>query len=321
MNDPALPPPASLASDELYDAIIVGGGPAGLNAALILGRACKRVAVIDAGAPRNAAARQLHGFLSRDGIRPGELLAAGREQLACYGVEFIADTATGAESLASRQGYRHPTGFSIRTRGGRTLSGRKLLLATGARDLLPAIEGLRECYGVSVHHCPYCDGWEHRHKQLVALGAAAKDAAGLAITLRGWSRRVTVLTDGEPLDEQMRRRLAKCDVAWSQDRLLKLVHDCGRLQAVEFVSGERLPADSLFFNTPHRPQCELAISLGCPIDSQRMVHTGARQRTPVAGLFVAGDADGDVQFLIVAAGEGATAAVAINRELQDEDFG
>jgi thioredoxin reductase len=303
----------------MYDVIIVGGGPGGLSAALVLGRSRRRVIVCDAGNPRNAAAAAMHGYLSRDGVNPRDLLRIGRGEVEGYGVEFVRDTVAHARRLPCT-GDGRAACFEVTTEGGRRVTSRKVLLATGVVDTLPDVEGVRELYGRSVHHCPYCDGWEHRDEHLAAYGRGAK-AAGLALGLRTWSDRVTACTDGRPLGADDRRRLARNGIAVREERVVRLEGSGGRLARVVFAAGPPLACDALFFNTGHGQRSELAGRLGCEYDEQGHVRTCEKQRTFVPGLYLAGDADGDVQFVIVAAAEGATAAVAINRELQDEDRG
>lgn len=305
----------------ILDVIIVGGGPAGLSAALVLARACKRIVVIDAGQPRNHAAREMNGFLGRDGTDPRALLADGRRELGKYGVEVIQDTVQSTECAPAAARSPFPTVFAVGTAAGRTLLGRKLLFATGIRDELPDLPGLVECYGVSVHHCPYCDGWKHRGKRLLAFGGTAKAACGLGIALRGWSDSVTVLTDGQSLDAENRQKLDRNGVASSSARVQSLVCERGQLRGVNLERSGVMPADALFFHGEQKSQCDLPLTLGCDIQQNHRPRTSPKQKTNVHGLFLAGDADGDVQFVIVAAAEGATAAVAINRELQDEDRG
>ena len=304
----------------MYDAVVVGGGPAGLNAALMLGRACRQVVVIDAGRPRNSAARQMHGFLGRDGTHPSELLAAGREEVGRYGVEMIGDLVSSAEIIDKSATYPYESGFAITTSQGRRLASRKLLLATGVWDELPDLPGVKECYGTTVHHCPYCDGWEHRGKHLLAFATTAKGSIGLGLSLRGWSEKVTVLTNGQDVSRRERRRLCNNEIAFREEVVLGFKQSAGRLEAVQLAGGEYVVADAMFFNTAMRPNsAELLRDLGCRLDGNGLARTRGKQKTNVKGLYLAGDADGDVQFVIVAAAEGATAAVAINRELQDED--
>lgn len=306
------------AKTDVLDAAIVGGGPAGLSAGLLLARCCRRIAVIDAGQPRNRVARELHGFLGRDCTPPGDLNAAGRRELRRYGVDVLEDVVVRACPDAPAD-PRHKTAFAIETAKGRSFTSRKLLVATGMADELPAVEGMTACYGISVHHCPYCDGFEHRGKHLIAFGEQAKDAVGLGLALAGWSRHVTVITHGDRVDEDDRQRLDALGIGVKAQRVARLVHDGGRLRALELEPGESIAADALFFNTGQHGASDLARSLGCVFDADDTAQTGRRQTSGVPGLFLAGDVDGDVQFAIVAAAEGATAAVAINRELQEED--
>ena len=299
----------------MYDVIIVGGGPAGLSAALVLGRCRRRVLVCDAGRPRNAAARHLHNFLTRDGIDPRELLRLGRAELEHYGVEFRA-----AEVTAARR--TKPAGFTVTLADKRTESARKLLLATGVTDALPAVDGARDYYGRGVHLCPYGDAWEYRDQPLAAYGADGDAAAGLALMLTTWSARVTACTNGARVGVRDRRRLERNGVALRTEPLARLEGDGHHLRRLAFDAGPPLDCAAFFFNTDQAQRSPLPAMLGCaPARAGRHVATGKKQRTRVPGLFLAGDAGGDVQFVIVAAAEGATAATALNRELQDEDTG
>ncbi|HWA97041.1 MAG TPA: NAD(P)/FAD-dependent oxidoreductase [Pirellulales bacterium] len=309
------------AAHEFYDVIIVGGGPAGLSAALVLARCRRRILVIDAGLPRNQAARELHGYLTRDCTPPAELLESGRREIGRYGVEIRHDLVVEAECIAPSHDYAFPTLFLVRTKQGVALRCRKLLFATGITDTLPEIPGVVECYGTTVHHCPYCDGWEHRDQRLLAFGKNATAAAGLALALRTWSAHVTVLGHGQtPADHDM-QRLARNGIDFRPERVVRLRHDGSQLRGAELDGDLFLPADALFFNTDCSTNLNVPQMLGCALSETGMARTTAKQRSNIAGVFLAGDADGEVQFSIVAAGEGATAAVTINRELQDEDRG
>ncbi|QDV39579.1 NAD(P)/FAD-dependent oxidoreductase [Tautonia plasticadhaerens] len=304
-----------------YDVLVVGGGPAGLSAALVLGRCRRRVIVVDSGRPRNAAALRSHGYLTRDGIGPHELLRLGREEVARYGVEVLDDEVVDAR-CPSPDGSPGPgaAAFEAETRSGRRLRSRKLLLATGVRDVLPPVEGAERYYGRGVHHCPYCDAWEHRDARLAAYGAGGA-AVGLALSLRTWSDRVTACTDGRPVDAGDRARLRRNGIALRTEPVARLDGDDEALGAIVFEGGRSIRCDALFFNTGQVQRSTLPGMLGCEYREEGQVETHGKQHTCTPGLFMAGDADGDVQFLIVAAAEGARAATAINRELQDEDRG
>jgi thioredoxin reductase len=297
-----------------FETAIVGGGPAGLSAAIVLGRARRHVAVFDHGRPRNYAAQAVHCFLSHDGISPGELRQRGRRDAANYGVQFFDEEVVAARVLPSA-GPNH-TAFALETTSKSFLS-RTLLLTTGVVDVLPEIPGFRELYGRSVHHCPYCDGWEHRDQRLVAFGAN-KTPAGLACALKSWSPHVVACTNGREPDEPDRQMMAENRIDCRKEKVVRLNHNGGRLTEVVFESGPPLPCDAVFFGADQVQRSPLAKMLGCETDEEH-VKTEKKQRTCVEGLWVAGDADGDVQFAVVAAAEGAIAATAIHSLLQKQD--
>lgn len=292
----------------MYDVIIIGGGPAGLSGALVLGRCDRRVLLLDSGQYRNSSSRAMHGFLSRDGTSPMELLRIAREQLAPYPVERV-------EARVVRAA-RAPEGFSVTLMDGTEVAARKLLLATGVSDVLPELEGLAALWGKSVFVCPYCDAWELRGQTLGVHGAGG---AELALSLRTWSDDVVLFTDGgEPPSADEARRLAAAGVRVVEDRVLRLVGRDGILERVELEGGRDEPRRALFLKLSQQPRSDLAEQLGLPIAGAR-TDTGARESTRVPGLYVAGDASRDLMFAIIAAAEGATAAFAINCELQEED--
>jgi thioredoxin reductase len=292
----------------VYDVVIVGGGPAGLSAALVLGRCRRRVLVCDAGEPRNAASRAMHGYLTRDGVPPLDFLRLAREELQAYGIEPRASTVSGITCT--------PTGFDVTLEGGDVLPSRTVLIATGVRDKVPGVPGVAECYGVTVHHCPYCDGWEVRDKRIVVFGRGAA-AAGLALSLKTWTEDVAICADG-PARQQTRHReqLDARRIAVHESRVARVEHEGGFVRRVVFENGHGLPCDAIFFTTGQSPQCDLPRQLGCEITRKGVVKTDHLGQTRVPGLYVAGDASRDVQFVVVAAAEGAKAGVAINRALQ-----
>jgi len=298
-------------SGAMFDVIVVGGGPAGLSAALMLGRCRRRVLLCDLGQPRNRRSRALHGYLTRDGIAPPELNDLGRRELTTYDVEFRCTGVTGARREADH--------FRVALGSGGEEIARYLLIATGVVDDLPGINGFDECYGRSVFHCPYCDGWEWRDRALAAFGRG-KEVTGLALGLRTWSTKVVVCTHGARLDAANRDRLARNGVRVCTESIAELAHDDGQLSRIVFKRGDPIDCDALFFSTGQHPQSPLAIALGCTLTSRGAVKTGNRCDTNVDRVFVAGDASRDAQFVVVAAAEGVRAAVAINRALQAEDL-
>jgi thioredoxin reductase len=292
----------------VLDVVVIGGGPAGLSAALMLGRCRRRVLVCDAGTPRNAAAEALHGYLTRDGVPPRELLRLGVGELRAYGVEL--------RRVAVEDVVRGADGFEVRLETGERLAARAVLVATGVRDHLPEIPGLAECYGISVHHCPSCDGWEVRDRALAVIGHGAGGAA-LSLSLKTWSDRVTLCTNGRSrVDAPHRAQLAAHGITIVERRIARVDHRDGHVAALVLDAGDPLACDAIFFSAGQTLQSDLAARLGCEISRKGTVKTDRLGQTCVPGVYVVGDASRDVQFVIVAAAEGAKAAVAINKSLQ-----
>ena len=297
----------------MHDVIIIGGGPAGLSAALILARCRRDIVLLDHAKGRNRFAAEMHGYLSRDCIPPSQFLAHARKDLSRYSVRCIEDEVMHAH-------VEPDATFLVRTQSGKELRSRKVLLATGVRDLLPDLEGFMPCYGKSAHHCPYCDAFEHRD-QIIAAYGRGNAAIGIALALRTWSPSVTACIDGEVADAKHLALAKRNNIPIRTEKVALLEHSEGVLRAVHFTSGPPLPAQALFFNTGQVQRSDLPRLFGCKFDKNGGIETSDRQCTTVKGLYLAGDADKEVQFVIVAAAQGATAAVGINRELQDEDRG
>ena len=295
-----------------WDVVIVGAGPAGLSAALVLGRCNRRVLVCDRNTPRSWASKAMHGFLGRDGVSPAEFRRLAHRELKRYrGVRFWSGE---VQKVTRRNG-----GFTVRL-GSRSVRTRKLLLATGLMDRVPNVEGMLELFGKSVFQCPYCDGWEVRGQPLAAYG---KDRRGLemARALTAWSDDVVLFTDGRTrLVRSDRTSLERNGIRLIEDRIAKLSSVRGRLTAVVLRNGRSIPRKALFFDTPARGQSALTANLGCAFNRHGGVICGKYEATSVPGVYVAGNVVRNVQLSIVAAGEGASAAFGINRALTREDF-
>ena len=297
----------------MLDVIIVGAGPAGLSAALMLGRCRRSVLVFDTGHPRNAASQALHGYLTRDGIPPREFLRMAREELGQYDTVSLRDgEVVSAACLESR--------FEVRLADGQRVTARKLLIATGVVDNLPDIDGFSELYGRSVFHCPYCDGWEVRDQPIAVYGNGER-GLGLSLELTAWSRDLVLCTDGpSEIDADGRSRLEKLGIAIREETVERLEGRTGKLTDVVFTDGTRLPRTAMFFTTGQTQRSNLMVQLGCKFNDKGTVRTGKYETTHLPGLFVAGDASRAVQWVVVAAAEGAEAAFAINTDLLKEDL-
>ncbi|MEP7344594.1 MAG: NAD(P)/FAD-dependent oxidoreductase [Gemmatimonadaceae bacterium] len=295
-----------------HDAIIVGAGPAGLSAALMLGRCRRNVLVCDGGGQRNIRAKEMHGYLTRDGIAPSEFLRLAAAELEPY--DTVKRLALNVTSARRVQG-----GFEVSFSDGQTRECRKLLLATGVVDEVPDLPGIAELYGTSVHHCPYCDGWEVRDQSIVVYGKGIH-AFSLAMTLRTWTSQLLVCTGGpaemEPDDRAM---LSRHGISVREDMILRLEGSEHQIERVIFATGDPVECRALFFSTGQRQRSLLAQQLDCVFNEKGTVATGRCEATNVPGLFVAGDASQDPQFVIVAAAEGTEAATQINESLEKED--
>lgn len=295
----------------MYDVIIVGGGPAGLSAAMVLGRCRRKVLLCDEGRWRNEASGGLHNYLGHEGIPPTELRRIGREEVAKYGVEMVDEAVTDAKCEQVGRLFR------VWLARGRVERSRKLLLATGVRDDIPDVPGAAELWGKSVHHCPYCDGYEWRDQPVAVYGRGSA-GIGLALKMRTWTRHVTLCTNGPTeLARSELQRLSRVQVALRSERIVRLAAEGDRLQSVVFEEGEELDCRAMFCAAEHHASI-LPEKLGCRIMHAGVVDTEKMERTNVPGVWVAGDASREVQFAIVAAAEGAIAGVAINEELRTE---
>lgn len=294
---------------ESYDVVIIGGGPAGLSAALVLGRARRRVLVVDAGTPRNAPAAHMQGFISRDGMPPSDLLRVARDEVRSYAVEIADDRVIEATA-----------GFVLRLESGRTARARQVLLATGAVDDLPDVPGARERWGRDFLHCPYCHGWEVRDQPIGVLGAGP-GAVEHGHLLRQWSDDVILFTHTVEVTASDRAMLDARGIQVVDGVVERLVVTDDRLRAVHLADGRSVPRDALFIRPALRAQADgLAVSLGCEVVAGGFVRADGAGRTSVPGVWAAGNATNPRAQVITAAGEGSAVAIAINDELVQGDI-
>jgi thioredoxin reductase len=300
--------------DDLYDCIVIGAGPAGLSASLFLARYLHRTLTFHHNSPRNEYAHGVHGFLGHHGIRPGELLTRGRDEVTSHGGLIIEACVTAVEAVS-------PERFRVFAGDGgaeqKVFDARRLVLATGLRDLTPDCPGFREFYGSSVHHCPDCDGYEVKNKRVAVL-AHGKNAAGFTANLLTWTGQLTLLTDQGEIPKDDAAKLAALDVAIRTERVVGLEGDKStrQLQRVLFAEGEPLECDALFFNLGTKLATGFHEELGCRLDPEcDLLWVDETQQTSVKGVYAAGDITPNSQLAVVAAAEGAMAAIHIHRSL------
>jgi thioredoxin reductase len=299
---------------DTYEVIVIGGGAAGLSAALVLGRSRRRTLVVDAGEPRNAPAAHMQGYLSRDGMSPAEFLALGREEIARYGVELVRDRVVDVTS-----------GFAVTLADGETVRARRLVIATGLKDELPAVPGVAERFGRDVIHCPYCHGWEVRDQAFGVL-ATTPMSVHQALMVSQWSKDVTLflhtVAESELTDDDL-RRLAAAGVSVVPGEVAELVVDDDRLTGVRLTDGTTHPREAVFVAPRAIPQTGLLEKLGAdmqetPFGAYPVVDpTGL---TTVPGVWAVGNAMGFGEQVVNAASAGYRAGATINGELLMTDL-
>lgn len=291
-----------------YDVVVVGGGAAGLSAALVLGRARRAVAVIDAGEPRNAPAAHMQGFLSRDGMPPSQFLAQGRREVTAYGVDVIEDQVLGIEP-----------GFTARLASGRAVDARRVLVATGVADELPDIPGVRERWGRDLLHCPYCHGWEVRDEPIGVLGTVP-GSVDHAHLVRQWSDEVVFFAHTYELAATEREGLAARGIEVVDGAVARLVVERDRLTGVEMADGRIVARTAVFVRPGNVPHADgFLTGLGGELDEAGFPRVDATGLTSVSGVWAAGNVVDPRAQVITAAGAGSAAAIAINADLVRED--
>jgi thioredoxin reductase len=292
------------------EVLVVGGGAAGLSAALVLARARRKVIVVDSGEPRNAPAAHMHGFLSRDGMPPVDFLSAGRAEVEGYGGQLVRGRVAGILPT--------PDGFEVHVADGPPLTARRVLVATGLRDVLPDIPGVADRWGRDLLHCPYCHGYEVRDQPLAVLGGTA-EAVQHALLIRQWSSDVVIFPHTDGLSADAREQLASRAVGMVDGHVSRLVVDDDRLTGIELDDGRVVPRAAAFVRPRFVPNTDLLTDLGCAVDSDGWVIADALGRTSLPGVRVVGNAADPRAQVITAAGAGSSVAIALNAELVEED--
>jgi thioredoxin reductase (NADPH) len=295
-----------------YDVAVVGGGPAGLSAALWLGRYLHKVVVVDSGDPRNWETRGINGYLGHQGIRSPELRAIGRAECAKYGVDFVGGIVDEAVNETGEL-------FSICLRDGSTIEAPRILLAIGLKDVWPAIPGLDQCYGETVHVCPDCDGYETRDRKTVVVGKGRK-AIGMALALTTWTRQIVICTNGQPPDmnQELLDQLKKLNIPVLDAPIRCVLSKNREISGIELEGNMSLDCERLYFAIGQYPADDLGAQLGCKRDQMGRLVIDDHQHTSVRNVYAAGDIAHAPQLAILAASSGAVAAMAIHASLVPE---
>ncbi|WP_409345002.1 NAD(P)/FAD-dependent oxidoreductase [Paenibacillus sp. MBLB4367] len=298
-----------------FDCAIVGGGPAGLNAALVLGRARRNVVLFDDGNPRNAVTRESHGFITRDGIEPGEFRRIAHRDISKYS----SVQARRATIVSISRAF--PASFQLVSQQGELFQARKVILATGLKEELPAVSGLRDYYGKSLFNCPYCDGWELRDMPLIVISEGPQ-AFHMAKTLFNWSKRLAVCTNGQAaVTREQKVLLEMKGIAVFERKIDELSGSNGALEKVVFEDGVEFACKGGFVTPRSVLVSSFGQSLGCMTNALGGIVTDEFGRTNIEGVYAAGDASVVAPSqVIIAAGEGSRAAIGVNSDLTNEDF-
>ncbi len=297
-----------------YDVGIVGGGPAGLSAAVWSARYLHSVVLVDSGDPRNWQTLGVHGYLGAEGICPAEMRQRGRETCRQYNVDLI-------DEIVLRAERRDDDDFLLCLQGGRRARARRLLLAIGIRDVWPDIPGLAHVYGSDAHVCPDCDGYSTRGKKVVVIGHGRR-AVGLALNLTTWTSDIIICTNGRPADiddPEYCQKLDALNIPVLTERVTSVREDGQGIHCLMLEGGMQLDTDKIFFTIAQYPADDLGVQLGCERDEEGNVIVDRHGQTSVTNVFAAGDITPGPQLAIVAAAGGAIAALAIHKSLVPEE--
>ena len=298
---------------ETFDVIIIGGSYSGLSAGLALGRSLRSVLIIDSGKPCNRQTPHSHNFLTQDGQTPAAIAAVGRQQVEKYEtVKFFSGLATGGRKTSS--------GFEIQTDSGRNFTARKLIFASGIRDIMPAIDGFAECWGISVIHCPYCHGYEVRNQPTGILGNG-EYAYEFSSFILNWTRDLTVFTNGPTtLSEEQSAKLKGHNVKVVEIEIQTLAHTNGYLDKIIFKDGTSIGVKALYARPDFEQHCPIPEMLGCEFTEEGYIKIDSFQKTAVPGVFACGDNTTRMRSVANAVGMGTLAATVVNKEIIFEDF-
>lgn len=297
----------------LYDVIIIGGSYAGLSAAMALGRSLKNTLIIDNGIPCNRQTPHSHNFITQDGEKPKVIAERAREQVAQYkSIEFLNAKAIKGKKLEGK--------FEIQTEEGDKLFAKKLIFATGIKDLLPEIKGFSACWGICVIHCPYCHGYEFKGKK-TAIMIDNEKAFHIAQLVNNLTDNITILTSGKTYfsDVQL-QKLKDHHIDIIDKEVLEIVHHLGNVKAVTFNDGSQVPFDAIYASVPFIQHSQIPQELGCELNEQEYIKTDSFQMTNIEGVFACGDNTSPMRSVANAVAAGNLTGAMVNYILTEENF-
>lgn len=296
-----------------FDVIIIGGSYSGLAAGMALGRALRQVLIIDSGNPCNKQTPYSHNFITQDGKTPADIALLARQQVEKYGtVKFM-------NGLAVR-GSKVEKGFEIKVGSGETFSAKKLIFATGIKDSIPNIDGVKECWGISVLHCPYCHGYEVKNESTGVLGNGEKGFEFVSL-ISNWTKDLTLFTNGKStLTTNQAAKLGSHRIKLIETEIERLEHTHGQLQNIIFKDGTTSPIKAFYAPSPFEQHCGIPEALGCELTDEGYLKTDSIQRTSVHGVYACGDNSTRLRTVANAVAMGTTAGMMINKEIVLEEF-
>ena len=296
-----------------FDVIIVGGSYSGLSAAMSLGRSLREVLVIDSGLPCNRQTPHSHNFITHDGEKPAVISAKAKVQVDFYDtVQFYNGLAVSA--------IKTENGFEIKTESGKIFTSRKVLFATGVKDLLPEIDGFKECWGISVLHCPYCHGYEVK-KEKTAIIANGDMGFEFAKLISNWTKDLRLCTNGKStLTLEQTQVLIKHNVQIFEEEIDSFEHTNGEIKNIIFKNQEKVTVKAIYARPPFEQHCILPETLGCDKNEQGLLKVDTMQKTNIVGVYASGDSTTQMRSVAIAVSTGSFAGAVINKDLIDEDF-
>ena len=297
---------------EIFDVIIIGGSYSGLSAALALGRSLRNVIIIDSEKPCNIQTPHSHNFLTQDGNTPKNISETAKEQVMKYGtVKFKSGNALNAK--------KEDFGFTVKTNSDEVLQAKKLIVATGLKDIFPAIDGFSDCWGISILHCPYCHGYEVKNLEtgIIANGEVGYEFAKM---ISNWTKKLTVFTNGRSaFSKEQTKKLTSKNIQIIEKEILKANHSNGKIESLQFTDNSKMEIKAVYARPDFEQNCKIPFDLGCEINDNGLLKVDAFQKTTVPGIYACGD-NSSARSLAMAVSTGTMAGVMANKELIEEEF-